>query len=170
MTSTIRTYTGADVDPWGPSGRIAIEDIAHSLAMQCRFGGHTDQFYSVAEHCVRASYLVPPGHRLAALLHDASEAYLLDVPRPLKARMIVYQEAEDRLMRRISRQFGFLWPMSAEVRAADELMLQQEARNFMGAPGVHALIEPMPPLKAEVEFLFRFNALQRFATSSSSGY
>jgi hypothetical protein len=63
---------------------IDILDIAHSLSMQCRYNGHTKGFYSVAEHSVLVANLVPPRLRLQALLHDASEAYVGDVIRPIK--------------------------------------------------------------------------------------
>lgn len=74
---------------------ISIMDIAHALANLCRFGGHTKEFYSVAQHCCLVSYLAPAGLRKAALLHDASEAYLGDVVKPLKILLGIEYEVRE---------------------------------------------------------------------------
>lgn len=74
------------IDPW---------DICHSLAHLCRFNGHTREFYSVAQHSCIVAELVPEEHKLAALLHDATEAYLGDITRPLKQWMPDYRGFED---------------------------------------------------------------------------
>lgn len=128
----IRTFTGKyvnvfDIDP----ELICIEDIAHGLSMQCRFGGHTSVFYSVAEHCINVSLMCAYGHELAGLLHDASEAYLLDIPRPIKQNLPKYYEAEDNLMRVISKKFGFEYPLSKEVKQCDEIALKYEWENIV---------------------------------------
>src|ERR1019366_6268112 len=82
--SAIRTYTGILFDFEEPEASpIRIEDIAHALSLLCRFAGHCKEFYSVAEHSVRVSYACPEEHALWGLMHDASEAYCVDVPRPL---------------------------------------------------------------------------------------
>src|ERR1039457_118422 len=81
----IGTFSGLRFWPLDPNPeKILIDDIAHALAHQCRFGGHASRFYSVAEHSVHVSRLCPPEDALWGLLHDASEAYLVDLPRPLK--------------------------------------------------------------------------------------
>jgi uncharacterized protein len=85
---------------------IFIEDIAHGLSNQCRFGGQADPFLSVAQHCWEASYQVPPELALAALLHDASEAYLPDIPAPIKPYIPQYVAYEKRLMQAIALKFG----------------------------------------------------------------
>jgi len=123
----IRTFTGKYFDPFNPDPEmICIEDIAHALSHQCRFGGHLPEFYSVAEHCYHVSNAVPAEHRLAGLLHDASEAYLLDIPRPLKSRLTNYKEVEDKLMRVIAQKFGFEYPLHESVKKADETLLVWE--------------------------------------------
>lgn len=104
-----RTYCGNRVHPFCPSPEeIAIDDIARSLAQQCRFLGHTDAHYSIAQHCVLVSELVPARDALWGLLHDASEAYLGDLPAPIKREpeMSIYRIAEDRLLACIARKFG----------------------------------------------------------------
>ena len=106
---------------------ICIEDIAHALSYQCRFGGHLPKFYSVAQHSLNCSYLMDNKElKLAALLHDASEAYLLDIPRPIKQSLSNYKEIEDGLMKLIAEKFGFEYPLHSEVKKIDELMLQLE--------------------------------------------
>ena len=84
----VQTVTGKAFYPLKPDpSLISIEDIAWALSMQCRFAGHVLHFYSVAEHCVYISNSVPMEDALWGLLHDATEAYLTDVPRPLKPLM-----------------------------------------------------------------------------------
>lgn len=123
----IRVFSGKYFNPIDPNpDLIDIEDIAHGLSMQCRFGGHTTVFYSVAEHCINVCQMVAPGHELAGLLHDASEAYLLDVPRPIKGNLVGYKDIEDKLMRIIAEKFGFRYPLHREVKQCDEIALKDE--------------------------------------------
>lgn len=81
---------------------FTITDIAHALGRVCRFAGHTNRFYSVAEHCVHVALLVPMELVRPALLHDASEAFIGDVTRPLKAMLPDYREIEARVEDAIS--------------------------------------------------------------------
>lgn len=129
----IRTVTGKYVNVFDPTlDMICIEDIAHSLSMQCRFGGHLFKPYSVAQHSMNCAYLVEaPELKLAALLHDASEAYLIDVPRPVKLGLPNYKEIEDRLMRVIAEKFGFSYPLHPSIKEVDEQMLQTEWHHLM---------------------------------------
>ena len=102
--SYITTYTRKHFDPVHPDPElICIEDIAHALSMICRGNGHVSTFWSVGEHCILcAKEAVARGYGqrliLAALLHDASECYMSDVPRSLKQLMNVYREQEDHLL------------------------------------------------------------------------
>jgi hypothetical protein len=145
------------------------EDIAHALALQCRFGGHCSTFYSVAEHSIRVSYEVPPEHALVGLLHDAAEAYVLDLPRPLKRMLGEYAEIERGVAMAVGQRFGVdLTHVPACVKHADEVLLATEKRDLM--PNVPQpwpyLPDPLPspivPLgwdRAKEAFLRRLQVL-----------
>lgn len=151
----ILTYTGLKMDVFNPTiDMICIEDIAHSLSNTCRFGGHTQAFYSVAEHSIRCSYLAQR-NKLQALLHDASEAYLMDIPRPIKNKLVGYQEMEDNLMTLIAKKFGFEFPLTEDVIAVDNIMLDLEWGNIF----VNHEWIPMSPSGAKEIFLKRFKQL-----------
>lgn len=171
-TDWIQTFTGKQFWPLEPRIEdIDINDIAHALSNLCRYGGHVEQFYSVAQHCVLVSRVVPQEHALRGLLHDASEAYLIDVPRPIKRSegMEVYRAAEKRLEAAIYTRFG-LSPEDPEcIKTADNQLLRTEQRDLMKpAPAewkdyrVGALPEtiiPWTPLASRRAFLTRFNEL-----------
>jgi hypothetical protein len=132
MSPTILTRCGISFNLVEPTPEmIEIGDIAHALANLCRFTGHTKSFYSVAEHCVRASREVPAAFALEALLHDATEAYLGDVSSPLKALLPDYQAIEHRLDAVIRQRFGLPAKMSPEVKRADLAMLATERTCLM---------------------------------------
>jgi hypothetical protein len=124
----IHTFTGKQVDPLNLQPEdIYIEDIAHSLAKQCRFGGHVKTFYSVAEHSYRMSYAVSKPLALCALLHDASEAYLIDLPRPVKRALPSFVELEESIQEVISRKFKIPYPFPEEIHEVDTIMAVSEA-------------------------------------------
>lgn len=130
----IQTYSGGRFWPLEPLAKdVRIGDIAHALAMQCRFTGHCREFYSVAQHSVLVSELCPPELRLWGLLHDAAEAYLADVARPVKhlPEMRGYRAAEARIMNAIAEAFGLELPIPAAVKKADTIALGAEALAFM---------------------------------------
>lgn len=157
----IRTNSGIYFNILEPTlDMIDINDIAHALSHQCRFGGHIQKFYSVAQHCVMAATYVPPPLKRATLLHDASEAYLLDIPKPIKPHLNNYEELEDKLMRLIAEKFKFQYPLTDEVKSIDKQMLEMEWRFLM-------LQEPHPdtfdywkPKLAKKEFLAMFNMVR----------
>lgn len=136
-TSWIETYTGKKFYLLAPTlESIDIEDIAHALSQQCRFTGHTKKFYSVAEHSVHVSLLCGLERRdcLSGLLHDASEAYIADLSRPVKYETPVgepYFVVENRIMSAIAERYGFDWPMPKVVKIADEIMLHTEKDQLM---------------------------------------
>jgi hypothetical protein len=165
----IQTWTGKPFRPLDPApGTIDIRDIAHSLSLLCRFNGHCHRFYSVAEHCVRISRIVPPEHALWGLLHDAAEAYVSDLPRPVKRQVPDFGRFEDQLLELIMAHFELPWPMPASVKHADDVLLATEMRDLMApAPEPWGLdvtplpeaIEPWAPALAESAFLARFEEL-----------
>lgn len=180
-----QTRSGQQFWPLDPrADEILIDDIAHSLANQCRWAGHCEPFYSVAEHSVRVSQWVEANVEdsnqetrcnaiLWGLLHDASEAYCVDVPRPLKRCLAGYEEIEERLEYCIGERFSMLTRCPpAIVKRGDEVLLATELRDLMGptpAPwsieqgaGVAPLpdpIDPWGPAEARSRFIRRFRVL-----------
>ena len=134
----IQTFTGVQFWPLDPRPEeIFIIDIAHALSNICRFGGHSRCFYSVAEHSVIVSEHVSQENKLAALLHDATEAYLGDMVRPLKRNMSEYRVAEYRLHIMICERFGLPVILADEIKLTDNKLLLNEKNELMG-------LEPAP--------------------------
>jgi glycine/D-amino acid oxidase-like deaminating enzyme len=168
----IETFTGLQFDLSNPlPGQIHPLDIAVALARTARFNGHTKFFYSVAQHAFLASVLVPREHALAALLHDASEAYTGDIVRPLK-RLLGEEFAliEHRIEQAVALRFDLPPIMSPYVKVADNRLLAAERRDLM--PGnwqvtaegetvepASLRITPQPPRTALYHWLDRFEAL-----------
>lgn len=145
----VQTYTGRKVFPlYLHPAEVCIEDIAHALSNVCRFTGHSSAFYSVAQHSVYVSFYCEPADALAGLLHDATEAYLLDLPRPLKrhADFAFYRTAEADAHRAIAAAFGLPEQIPASVLEADARILATEARDLMSPlhPDWIARAEPYP--------------------------
>lgn len=169
----IQTFTGRRFWPLDARAEdVAIEDIAHALANQCRYAGHCLRFYSVAEHCVLLSRHVAPAQALAALLHDAAEAYLVDLPRPVKPYLAGYKDAERALERVIAQAFGLPsdW-ITPEVHAVDNAILADERAQNMHPTGDDWRLPPplgvtlafWSPDEAEIAFLQRFRELTLLA-------
>ena len=179
MDSHFRTHSGKHVHTLSPApGEIDIGDIARALSHICRFLGHTEEFYSVAQHSVLVSQFVPPADALWGLLHDAAEAYLCDLPRPVKREpeMEMYRAAEDRLLACVALKFGLTPEMPESVKQADRVLLATEFRDvttvgdldwIVAECGVEPLdhrmyiIDPWPSSAAEENFLRRFRELTK---------
>lgn len=134
MGPWIQTYTGKKFHILEPvPDEFDIEDVAHALSLQCRFNGHCNRFYSVAEHSVRVSRLCTANEEACkwGLLHDLAEAYVGDCVRPLKQVMPEYREIEQRIVVAAAKAFGLSLPIPDEVLYADEIMLATEARDLM---------------------------------------
>ena len=165
------TSTGKQFFPLDPRAEdICIEDIAHALSNVCRFGGHCRDFYSVAQHSVHVSDLVPPEHAMLGLMHDATEAYIGDMVRPLKLCMPDYQEAEARLWTVIAAKFGLPEIFPGCVKEADNVALMTERRDLViHTPHVwsvkaepdEAQIRAWSPRLAKKHFLNRYRELKR---------
>ncbi len=168
------TYSGIRFYPANPRLEdISIDDIAHSLSLQCRFAGHIAHFYSIAQHSVLVSHNVPPALALEGLLHDAAEAYCQDLIRPIKHApgLEGYREIEARLERTIAIRFGLTYPWPEAIKEADNCALQTERRDLyksgvgekfewgLDAKPFLAPILPEPPFVAEQRFMRRFNEL-----------
>jgi hypothetical protein len=167
----MQTFTGRAFYPMAPQvGDVDQVDVAHALSLICRYGGHVKVFYSVAEHCVLMSYAVAPENALWALLHDATEAYLGDMVRPLKRMMPAYRDAENRLSDVIADRFGISRICPDEVKLADLRILHDERDVLMTDPpqswaaldGVRPLgvqVTGWAPEYAERQYLDRLHAL-----------
>lgn len=136
--SWIQTYTGKVFHVLDPRlESIDIDDIAHSLGMICRFNGHTDRFYSVAEHCVVVSEMVPERVAFEALMHDAHEAYVSDLARPIKwtKNMSGFRDIEKMVDFFVRRRFGMELDIPVEVDEADTRMLATEKKQLLAPCG-----------------------------------
>ena len=132
----IETYTGERFAPFDPEPeRVHLTDIAAGLAHTCRFGGHSDRFYSVAEHSLYVSEeFTEPRLQLIALLHDAAEAYLGDIPRPVKAEFERFAEAEEAILATVWEAFALSPPTEDEwelVMDADDRLLAYEVSHLL---------------------------------------
>jgi 5'-deoxynucleotidase YfbR-like HD superfamily hydrolase len=174
----IQTVSGRRFNPLDPvAGDIDVGDIAVALANHCRFGGHTRSYYSVAQHsCIVSDEVLARGgddrEALWALLHDASEAYLTDMPHPLKHRSELgrlYRASEDRLEEVIRERFGFTGERPPRIKQIDSALLATEraaltmvAWHWPELEGVEPLeieIEPWSPEVAAAQFLARYARL-----------
>jgi 5'-deoxynucleotidase YfbR-like HD superfamily hydrolase len=163
------TFSGGKFYPGDPrASEVFIKDIAHALSNLARFAGHTRRFYSVAQHSLLVSLAVPEKDALAGLLHDATEAYVVDVPRPVKylPGMEVYREIEGRIRVAIVKRFKLPADEPDSVKAADVFAVAAEKRDlFMTPPTLviknlpapfDEVISPLRPHEAKKLFLGRF--------------
>lgn len=168
-----QTYTGRKFYPMVPRPEdVDILDIAHSLSQICRFTGHTREFYSVAQHSLIVCDLVPDVFKFTALMHDAPEAYVGDMSKPLKRQLPSFVSAENRVWKAICGKWpALLLSLPLEVKQADVTALATERRDVLAngyanawlsvdtvTPAVFR-IQPMPPKNAERLFLKRFREL-----------
>lgn len=166
----IMLHSGAEFDFRNPqASAFTIEDIAHGLSMLCRYSGQCRIFYSVAEHCLLVSDMVPE-HAFEALMHDAAEAFVGDITRPLKQMLPQFKHIEHQVEVAIFARFGVPRPMPAAVKQADLAVLAAEQEQLMPSGtnrwAVAAGIVPAPihvrglaPREAEQAFLDRFAEL-----------
>ena len=156
MRDWIETYTGKRI--WIPpedSNVYSVVDIAHSLANQCRYNGHCEFHYSVAQHSMLVADCVPENLKAFALLHDASESYCSDIPKPLKHQLKYYLKIEKAIQSDIYKQLLKRCPdkeEKAEIKHADTAVLLAEAAVIVRSGGVgwkHP--EGMKPADVEIK-------------------
>lgn len=147
-SSSIRTFTGKLVDPFNMAcSDIDIRDIAHALSNMCRFNGHVKDFYSVGQHStLMGLYWQGSGDRATwevrrCLLHDASEAYIADLVRPVKHHpmMQVYRDLEKSITKVIYTWAGLTYPDPNWLHVLDDRMLRTEQRDFMFNPSAESV-------------------------------
>lgn len=167
----IQTFSGKRINLLDPKvDDICIEDIAQALSLQCRFSGHCKEFYSVAQHSVFVSKLCEPQDAMYGLLHDASEAYLVDIPKPLKysGKFDVYLKFEEKMMKVIHKKFNLNKEEPESVKMADRVMLMTEARDLASkfnpcdwgkVPPATFTIKPVFYTEAKEMFLNRYNEI-----------
>jgi uncharacterized protein len=170
--STILTYSGQRFDVLNPQiDKINILDIAHACANTCRYSGQ-GKFYSVGQHSVLiADYILKQTSYkalgLAALLHDASEAYLTDVPSPFKSALVGYKEIESKVLETVFRKFNLRYPYDPLIKTIDTRIRFDEKKWLMPDDGVlwnnendftplDIKIKSWQPRKANLMFLERF--------------
>jgi hypothetical protein len=129
----ISTFTGIKFKFDDPEFNII--DIAHALSHQCRFVGHTNRFYSIAQHSLLVSELMSNDLKLTGLLHDATEAYLGDVSRPLKRYLPDYKLIEENLQIKLCSWANIIYPFSKAIHDADYILLVNEAQQLMADKG-----------------------------------
>ena len=164
LTNSGKRIKFHDPDP----DAIVIQDIAHGLSLTCRWAGQCNTFYSVAQHSWMISSLVPAPDALWGLLHDAAEAYLTDLPRPVKECLPKYRIFEKNILKAVAIKFGLPESIPANVKKADNMMLATEAKLLMNCnPTDIGLNEevlgidimPLEPEIAERMFLERFKEI-----------
>lgn len=169
----IQTFTGRRFTPTNPNpDAIVIRDIAHALSLQCRFSGHVKSFYSVAQHCVLVSYICDRSDALWGLLHDATEAYLLDLAAPLKrsGKFDSFKEVEAKLTDAICKRFDLPLEEPPSVKKADIQLLVTEGRDLLttvrsdwvvNEKPLPFKIAPWSPDEAEDRYMERFFDLKK---------
>lgn len=176
MHPTIMTVSGRYFNIAEPETTpVTVTEIAHALSHICRYTGHTARFYSVAQHSVAVSHLVPPEHALAGLMHDAAEAFIGDVSSPLKRMLPDYQVIEKRVEAAVFACFGLPPHLHESVKWADLVMLAAEKRDLLPAHGPSGawdvirnviprseVVKPQRPEDARQSFLDRYHDLVGF--------
>lgn len=158
MPDYIQVYSRGIIHPLKPKlSEIRLEDIAHSLSLQCRFAGHIDYFYSVAQHSVMVSKLVPPEDAMWGLLHDAAETYLLDIPSQLKQspEMAPYRQAESNILALIAYKFNLKGTEPPPSVHHADLMARAAEANVLMSPPYQNWTSHLPdpgPLTADINF------------------
>lgn len=173
MNSTsISLFKGGFFDYSNPEASdFNIKDIALGLSHESRFSGQSDRAYFVGQHSVIVSKIVPAEHALAALMHDCAEAFLKDIPTPLKAMLPQYKEIEAQVEKAIFKKFGLAYPMHPCIKEADIRAFVTERRDLQPGIPVEDKYKDVVPLPNQIiawdsrtcylNFLRRFEELTK---------
>lgn len=155
----IKTYSGHYIDVFNPDpDAIDIRDIAHALSLTARWGGHTKSFYSVGSHSIWVAANLPDEFKLEGLLHDAAEAYIGDMPKPIKRHLPDFNALETILDKAIRSKFGLPLEMSPEVKKIDYKALEYEWANIKHN---EEWINPKTNKGVEESFIELFHSLNK---------
>lgn len=158
----MQTYTGRTFYPLDPRPEdIDARDIGHALSMIIRFGGHCRRFYSVAEHSLIIADHVPESDALWALLHDASEAYVNDLVRPLKYALPAYRRIESKVMIAIRKHFR-LPAKPDSIKQVENRLLLTERQQLMAPPPKPWFVDDLEPLPVNIQCLDPATAKQAY--------
>jgi len=163
----IQTYTGKKFDILNPtSDMIDFEDICHVLAHRPRYNAHTPRFYSLAEHSIIVAMNVAPRYRLEALLHDAAETYLPDLPSPIKGKFPLFIEMENNILDIIYKKAGILDRChDGSIHDTDHMIVVNEQRALfptMAEPWKHEIHNIPPVTFFPLSFMEQDVAYQEF--------
>lgn len=182
----VTTVTGGrfdlcNPDPWS----IELVDIARALSNLCRFTGQIEEFYSVAQHSVICSRLVPDHLQLVALIHDGAEAYTGDINRKVKACLgRSFAMFEAKIEQAVAARFGVCWPMAEQIKATDDRLLMTEHKQYRSGemevddptrlppePFDHIVLpDPWAPKEAYRRFLDRFHEITGCPAGAFASY
>lgn len=158
---SIKTFIGLYMNVFEPKADMfSIYDVAHALSNEARFGGHTSRHYSVAQHSMAVAKLVETLEAgkyktwaIEALMHDASEAYLKDLPSPIKHSMPEYMAVEDNLTKVLFDAFWLRYPYDFIIKKMDDVHTGMEmSKHFTFPTNTHEEIE--------IQFLEEYTRLQ----------
>lgn len=136
--------------------------IAHALSNICRFGGHCPQYYSVAQHSVYVSQLVPEAYAFEGLMHDAVEAFVGDVCKPLKDLLPEYKKIEDNIEQALLQKYGLQLPLHPSVKEADIVMLATEQKQLFGNEDTWGYCQGRGPADLQIPYMSPNQAEQFF--------
>ena len=159
-TGIIQTLSGKQFNLFEPTpDMIDIRDIAAGLANKGHFSGLTPSFFSIAQHSVMVcdefafwDFSIDPKLKLLALLHDAAEAYIGDMIKPLKVRIPQFAEIEENIMKVICAKYGMDFSSLHLIKSTDLFIQEVEYNAFYN----EGRITYMNPMQAKLEFLDRF--------------
>lgn len=142
------------------ASNYTIDDIAHGLSNTCRYAGQCKRFYSVAEHSVLVSQELET-EKMEGLFHDAAEAFIGDVTRPLKSMLGQYAYIEDLILKDVFRRLNLNWPLTENIHIADLSVMAAEIEVLM-PEGIRDWLKEVEPARVNIRCLAPEQAKQMF--------